>query len=289
MREKILIVEDDLELAEMLKLYFDGRGYQTVTAGFGEEGVAQALAFNPELVILDIFLPDIDGYEVCRRLRAQQRTSHIPILFLTGRRGREAKIAGLELGAVDYIVKPFDMPELAARIESILRRSSFRPLDHPVTHLPGEQLFMEHLATLRRQAGWRITRVEVENLEGIAEAYGFVVRDDILRAVALKLQDVVAEQAHTANFAAHPEQDVFYLIAAAGDGDRSAELGQRITQVIAPFYPHREIEKNAGGRVPSPLIRIYISSLAAQQAAHGTPDDWLALLTQGRRLAATLP
>jgi len=289
MHEKILIVEDDLELAEMLKLYFDGRGYQTATAAFGEDGVAQALTFNPELVILDIFLPDIDGYEVCRRLRSQQRTTQIPVLFLTGKRGRDAKIAGLELGAVDYIVKPFDMPELAARIESILRRSGFRPLDHPVTNLPGEQLFMEHLATLRSQTGWRLIRVELGDLDGIDAAYGFVVRDDVLRAVAITLQRILAERPHAAGFVAHPEQNVFYLTAAAGGGAALAELGARLQRKLATFYPHRELEKIQGARSPAPAIGIYASSLTAEEAAGGQPDDWLPPLAQSRQRVATVP
>lgn len=292
MQDRILIVEDDLELAEMLKLYFGSRGYQVDTIAFGEDAVAQASTAVPDVVILDIFLPDIDGYEVCRRLRSQQRTSQIPILFLTGKRGRDAKIAGLELGAVDYITKPFDLPELALRVENALRRAGFRPLDHPVSGLPGERLLQEHLATLRAQSGWCLTRLELEGLSEVADAYGFVVRDDILRAIALALKEMAAEWTHPAGFVAHVEQFIFYMIMITGE-DCSATLNTRLAEklrrTIAPFYPHKDLEAARAGHGRVPPLRIYAGSLSAGDVPPDRWDNLLQMASQARQLIAAVP
>jgi DNA-binding response OmpR family regulator len=120
----ILIVEDETSTAEMLKAYLSSLGYQVSHAGWGQDAVALATRIQPDLVVLDIHLPDIDGYEVCLRLRNQPRTENTPVIFLTERRERVDRLTGLELGAVDYITKPFDVQELRFRVRNALRRST---------------------------------------------------------------------------------------------------------------------------------------------------------------------
>ena len=100
--QKILIVEDDLDVAEMLNAYFGVQGYDVTTVNWGEDGVRKCLESRPNIVILDIRLPDIDGYEVARRLRENRRTADIPIIFLTEKRERGDRLKGLELHADDY-------------------------------------------------------------------------------------------------------------------------------------------------------------------------------------------
>jgi len=122
-KERILIVEDDVDLSTMLKIYFEAHGYEILTAGKGRDALEIGRRQLPNVVVLDIRLPDLDGYEVCRQLRSNLRTSHIPVLFLTQRDERSDKIAGLELGADDYITKPFDTNVLLARMKAVLRRA----------------------------------------------------------------------------------------------------------------------------------------------------------------------
>jgi two-component system, OmpR family, alkaline phosphatase synthesis response regulator PhoP len=116
---RILAVDDELNILELVKLYLGREGYQVETAGSGTEALARLAAFNPDLVVLDLMLPDIDGFEVCRRIRTK---SNIPILMLTARKEDMDKIVGLEIGADDYMTKPFNPRELIARIRAILRR-----------------------------------------------------------------------------------------------------------------------------------------------------------------------
>ena len=121
MPDRILIVEDEANIASFVKLYLEKAGFAVERAATGADGVARQREAEPALVVLDLNLPDIDGLEVCRRIRA---TSQVPILMLTARDDDIDKIVGLEVGADDYLTKPFNPRELVARIKSILRRST---------------------------------------------------------------------------------------------------------------------------------------------------------------------
>jgi DNA-binding response OmpR family regulator len=121
-RVKLLIVEDDTDTAEMLNIFFQSEGYDTRTIAWGEEAVEVCHKDPPDVVLLDVRLPDIDGFEVCRRLRDSFATAHIPIVFLTEKNRQVDKITGLEIGAIDYITKPFDVRELKFRVRNALRR-----------------------------------------------------------------------------------------------------------------------------------------------------------------------
>ncbi|HLI88159.1 MAG TPA: response regulator transcription factor [Ktedonobacteraceae bacterium] len=118
---KILVIEDDANITHIIRLYLEQAGYTVLTAGDGIEGLELHAREQPDLVILDLMLPALDGMEVCRRIRAWAST---PILMLTARQGEEDRIAGLELGADDYLVKPFSPRELVSRVKAILRRSA---------------------------------------------------------------------------------------------------------------------------------------------------------------------
>lgn len=120
MNERILIVEDELPMAQAIAYALKREGYQVRIASDGQEGLRLALTEKPDLVILDLMLPKLDGWEVCRTLRAK---SKVPILILTARGEEHDKVLGLELGADDYVVKPFSMRELIARVRALLRRA----------------------------------------------------------------------------------------------------------------------------------------------------------------------
>ncbi len=119
-RGTVLVVDDEPNIADLIELYLDREGYRVVKAATGEGGVRAVAEHRPRLVVLDVGLPDIDGLEVCRRLR---RTSTIPVIFLTARDSEVDRVLGLELGADDYVTKPFSPPELVARVKAVLRRT----------------------------------------------------------------------------------------------------------------------------------------------------------------------
>ena len=120
MSQKIVVIEDDINIAELLRLYLEKDGFEVRIAHDGGAGLKLAEDEKPDLVMLDIMLPVMDGWQVCRRLR---KTSKVPIIMLTAKGETEDKVTGLEMGADDYIVKPFEVKELLARVHAVLRRT----------------------------------------------------------------------------------------------------------------------------------------------------------------------
>ncbi|NDJ53774.1 MAG: response regulator transcription factor, partial [Chloroflexi bacterium] len=175
-KAKILIVEDDLDLSEMLKAYFNVQGYEVIVSAWGEPAVELAGEMIPDLAILDIHLPDIDGYEVFNRLRASHKTRNIPVIFLTERRDRDDRLLGLELGVVDYITKPFDIQELRLRVRNTLHRVTVTTAENPVTTLPEGEPVDEELRLLiegeRDQDD--IIIAELRGLDSFRDHYGYM-------------------------------------------------------------------------------------------------------------------
>ena len=120
MSQKVLVVEDDINIAELLRLYLQKDGFEVSHAADGGKAVEMAKEIQPDLVLLDIMLPVMDGWQVCRELR---KTMKMPIIMLTAKGETEDKVSGLEMGADDYIVKPFEVKELLARVHAVLRRT----------------------------------------------------------------------------------------------------------------------------------------------------------------------
>jgi signal transduction histidine kinase len=119
-KSKILIVDDAVDTVELLKKRFHSEGYDTAEANDGEEALQKVEQYHPDLIVLDVMMPKLDGYEVCRRLKADENTKYVPVLMLTAKGEVENKIKGLEIGADDYLPKPFDYKELSARVKSLL-------------------------------------------------------------------------------------------------------------------------------------------------------------------------
>jgi PleD family two-component response regulator len=208
------------------------------------------------LVVLDIRLPDIDGYEVCRRLRAQRRTERIPIIFLTERRERIDRLMGLQLGAVDYITKPFDIQELRLRVRNAIRRASLGTMVNPITGLPTDPLIDERLFSLLRQKDWALLSVGVRGLRDFSDRYGFVASDDVLRAVALIIKNVAEDLHESDPFIGHIGEADFIVISTSEMVNTLRDrINERLQQSISYFYPMEDQEKDAGQR---PAIHIGI-------------------------------
>ncbi|MBQ7915222.1 MAG: response regulator transcription factor [Firmicutes bacterium] len=133
-KQKILVVDDDSNIAELICLYLVKEGYDTERASNGREALKVMQKSNPNLVILDVMMPEMDGYETCREIRKQGNT---PVVFLTAKGETFDKVLGLELGADDYIVKPFDNKELVARVKAVLRRSETKETNTKKLMFPG--------------------------------------------------------------------------------------------------------------------------------------------------------
>jgi PleD family two-component response regulator len=196
----------------MLKIYFTGLQFDVDVANRGNDALDKVKHVLPHLMVLDIMLPDIDGYEVCRRLRTSTRTSHIPVIFLTQKDERSDKLQGLELGADDYITKPFDIEELKLRVQGAIRRSERESLTDPRSGLPAGRLIEEQLRRVIRTSDWTLLDLGVNNFEQFKNVYGFVAGDDVLRFLAMVIGEVVDELGTTSDFIGHAGGDNFILI-----------------------------------------------------------------------------
>lgn len=245
-KNKILIVEDDLDVAEMLEAYFRVQGYQVSTANWGEDAIEVCRNEHPDLVILDIRLPDFDGYEVARRLRDHRRTENIPIIFLTEKRNRADRLQGLELGADDYITKPFDIQELRLRVRNSLQRSSQDAINNPITGFAEGVLVDERLEECIEHSDWALLVISLENLNVFRDAYGFVASDDVLRAVSLMIHNAVRKIGSPNDFVGHLTTTNFVVVTGS---DVLVDLGERIRarieQSLDYFYPIKDRDKEA--------------------------------------------
>jgi diguanylate cyclase (GGDEF)-like protein len=263
---RLLIVEDDFDISNMLRIYFDSQGYETIIATRGEEALEMCRRNLPNLVILDILLPDINGYEVCQELRGNLRTSHIPIIFLTQKDERSDQIAGLELGADDYIIKPFDLQLLLLRVEGALRRAGWLSLTSPVTGLPSSKLIEEQLRAIMRRADWSVLYVGINHIENFNDVYGFVAGDDVLRFTAMLLTEVVDEVGAGSEFIGHVGGDDFIIISTPDASPQlKTRLEQRFNQEVETFYGFRdrergyiEVDDGAGARQEVPLMSLAV-------------------------------
>ncbi|PCI30433.1 MAG: DNA-binding response regulator [SAR324 cluster bacterium] len=180
MKATILIIDDDEKLNELLQDYLGSFGYQVLSAIHPEEGFTLLQRHTPELIILDVMLPDMDGFEICKKIR---QDSEVPIIMLTARGDLTDRVVGLELGADDYLAKPFEPRELVARIQSVLRRSGEKK-SSPVLHFgPLSINFNNHEVTLEQQLV-DLTSAEYELLTLFTQNAGIALsRDRIMEEV----------------------------------------------------------------------------------------------------------
>ncbi len=240
-KSKILIIEDDLDVAEMLNAYLSVQGYDVFTVNWGEDGVRSWQTIHPDLVILDIRLPDIDGYEVARRMREDRRTADVPIIFLTEKRDRSDRLRGLEIGADDYITKPFDVQELRLRVRNTLKRVSQGSLTNLITGLPEGALVDEKLLEALGKDGIAALFISTENMDYFREANGFVVSDDVLRAISLMIVNTLREVDGPEDFLGHLAGSDFILLHHPSKlSALSEKLRARLEQSIEYFYPIKE-------------------------------------------------
>lgn len=242
----IMLVEDDLDLSEMVSSYFRVQNYDVLTAAWAEEALKIANESPLDLIILDVRLPDMNGFDLCRELRTNNRkTESTPIIFLTEKRDRGDKLQGLELGVVDYITKPFDIQELRLRVRNIINRASRPATVNPVTDLSEGEVVEEKLeALLTDTSDWAILQLSISQLGKFREHYGFVAADDVLRAVTLMMKNAVKEHGGSDDFIGHIGHEDFMIITHKSNAKAILDrIERRIQQSREYFYPIKDHNK----------------------------------------------
>jgi PleD family two-component response regulator len=259
----------------------------------GSEALEKTRQVLPQLIVLDIMLPDIDGYEVCRRLRTNTRTSHIPVIFLTQKDERSDRLQGLELGADDYITKPFDIEELKLRVMGAIRRSEREALTDPRSGLPAGRLIEEQLRQSIRQEDWAYMDIRVNSLDKFNEVYGFVAGDDVLRFTAMLLSEVVDEFGTPDDFIGHAGGANFVIITQEETGGKICQrLKTRFAEEIQSHYNFMDrqqgyiIVPRSEGQEKAALMTLSIGVVSPKLQSFADIREITEMAAEARRLDA---
>ena len=290
-KARLLVVEDDVDIGNMLKIYFSGMDFDVDVAVRGSDALEKTKQSLPHLIVLDIMLPDIDGYEVCRNLRTSMRTSHIPVIFLTQKDERSDKLQGLELGADDYITKPFDIEELKLRVQGAIRRSERESLTDPRSGLPAGRLIEEQLRRIIREKGWALLDAGISHFEPFKDVYGFVAGDDVLRFTAMMIGEVVDEIGNPSDFIGHAGGDNYIIITTEekAEGIKS-RLKERFGQEVQTHYNFIDRQQgfvqsptSDGTTVKVPFMTMVIGVVSPSQHSFADIREITELSAEARR------
>ncbi|MGO8946685.1 MAG: response regulator [Ktedonobacterales bacterium] len=216
----ILVVEDDLILGRLLQNTLETEGYSVVVVPSGEEALRFALREVPQLLLLDIMLPGIDGFEVVEQLRNTAKTAHIPVVMLSARHDTADKVRAFAYDVDDYLTKPFHTEELIARIRTQLRHVR-ESLLSPLTGLPSGlriERAIEH--QLRSSAPWSILYLDINTFKAYNDVYGFLRGNELIRLLARVVTDCVREEGNISDFVGHIGGDDFLIITTPDKVDR---------------------------------------------------------------------
>jgi PleD family two-component response regulator len=224
--ESIVVVDDDPFLARLLEIELRAAGYDVRVASDGEQALGLVLDAVPDLVVADVMMPNMDGFELTRRLRQDSRTSGVSIIMLTARGLSADKLEGFSVGADDYIVKPFDTPELLARIRGVLRRAKEMRAQSPLTGLPGNVRTAEEIESRVTSGGvFAILCADIDRFKAYNDHYGFMRGDQVIQFLARLIQDVAVAVAAegTETFVGHLGGDDFLVVCRTDEAERIAE------------------------------------------------------------------
>jgi diguanylate cyclase (GGDEF)-like protein len=241
-RNKLLVVDDDPHIFELLKVNLENEGYQIFHAGDGEEALDLAQKENPDLIVLDIMMPKIDGFEVCLKLRQNDNTYLIPIIVLSAKDAPEDKIMGLKLGADDYITKPFNIEELIARIDTRLKRTKQFLSANPLTGLPGNVSIMyEANKRLRNSMPFGILYVDIDSFKPFNDKYGFREGDEVIKFVA----DILKKSVEKGDFVGHIGGDDFIVISQVETAEHICnKIIELFDGTVQKFYNEEDRKRN---------------------------------------------
>jgi PleD family two-component response regulator len=282
---RLLVVEDNRDIANVLNLYLSGQGYQVKVTPRGRDALSLSRLELPNLILLDILLPDLDGYEVCRALRSSPRTGHIPIIFLTQKDERSDRITGLQLGVDDYITKPFDIEELGLRIQNVLSRTERERLTDPRTGLPGGRLVEDQVAGLLAAEGWGLLACRVEGFDRYLESRGPLAGDEVLRGVTQFLAQTVDALGGPDDFIGHDWTGSFTVITNAFAAPSLAERLRERFEDETRATRHAAEDLAPGGRKHDPPPRLYLSvgGVTAAEGPFARAEDLNETAARARR------
>ena len=212
-KDVILVVDDDQDIARFVQMSLSLQGFEVMVAYDGAQALEVIAERPPDLAVVDLMMPEVDGLELTRQLRASPLTASIPIIMLTARGLTIDKVLGLTAGADDYLVKPFDTLELVARVKSTLRRNQEYREVSPLTGLPGNTRILREISDrVRGGTEYAVCHIDIDRFKGVNDAYGFGRGDEFISALARSLHRAVVEVGLPPAFLGHIGGDDFVLV-----------------------------------------------------------------------------
>lgn len=244
-RDLILIADDDEDIVRFVDVNLRAEGFETAMASDGEQALQAAYDLLPDMILLDVMMPKVDGFEVCQRLRSDTRTKNISIIMLTAKALSSDIVVGLTAGADDYMIKPFDPVELLARVKSRLRRSREERSVNPLTQLPGNvQVQQEVRDRVRAREPFALMYIDIDNFKAFNDHYGFLRGDEAIKALARCAGDAFTRIVGDAGFLGHIGGDDLVVIV---DADKSEEVAQEIIDAwdagLAGLYDPDDVQR----------------------------------------------
>jgi DNA-binding response OmpR family regulator len=293
----VLVIEDDAAVARMLAETLEVEGYTPLLARTGEEGVALATREVPQLILLDLMLPGIDGFETLEAIRGTARTAHIPIMVVSARHDTDVVLRAFGSRVDDYIKKPFDGAELMARVGAQLRRAQESQLS-ALTNLPGglrvERAIEDRLASGKR---WSILYLDLDTFKAYNDVYGFLRGNDLIRLLARIASESARELGGSDDFVGHVGGDDFIIITTPA---RVAPLCQRIIErwdrESRSLYSPEDLARGGmvaldrrGQRQSYPLVNLSVGVVTNERRGITSPAEVSHIAAEVKRVAKGMP
>jgi DNA-binding response OmpR family regulator/signal transduction histidine kinase len=275
---RVLVVEDEEKVAAICREVLEGAGYEVRVAPTLEEARGGLRERRPDALLLDVQLPDGDGYHFLEELKAERASGHLSVLFVSARSDTGAKVRALKLGADDYLTKPFDPLELCARVESVLRRREQELGASPTTQLPGSGA-IEHEVhrRLAERQPFAFCYLDLDNLKAYNDCYGFAKADGVIRQTGDLLREIFSQEGLPGDFLGHVAGDDFVFITSPESVDRICQRAIEAFDRIIPLYYDRqdrergyiEAEDRLGERRRFPIMSVSVVAVMSDGVSVG--------------------
>jgi diguanylate cyclase (GGDEF)-like protein len=280
--KKILIIDDDRDIREALSEYLTDHGFELTGAVDGVSGFLKAEKDPPNLILLDVELPDLSGYEVCKKIRATPALQHTPVIMLTGHSMEKEELHGFRSGADDYIAKPFKLAKVLARIQTAIGRNR-RELDaNALTHLPGNQSILDEIKKrIQFNNPFSVLYFDLNNFKAFNDFYGFIRGDEAIRLTSKILTEEFSASPLPEKFIGHIGGDDFVGVIASYEAEKLCEdIIRRFNEVIPTLYDANDRENGyiasidrKGAKINVPIMGLAVAVVTNRHKVFEHPGE----------------
>ena len=294
MGERILVVDDDRDIARFVEVNLLTEGFEVQVATDGVDGLQKAQEGPPDLALIDVMMPGMDGFQLVERLRADPRTTNVSIIMLTAKSLTADKVLGLTAGADDYIIKPFDPVELVARVKGTLRRAQDMRAASPLTGLPGNTRVQEEIrGFVESRRPFALLYADIDNFKAYNDHYGFLRGDTAIQTAARILQEEAIRVVGEATFIGHMGGDDFVIVCPPEQAeDLCRAIVDRFERDAPALYDdadsergYIEIQNRQGEKQRFPIISMSVGAVTTERRTFTHPGEAVTVATEMKNFA----